>query len=115
MALRQELEPAPGQARHVAHSSSGRLHRQARARLQRLVDRDTGLRALGRGHDGELDIARGIADDEDPGHARFAEMVGLDRSLPRELAAETARQVALLRLPAREEDAVTRKRVALGE
>ena len=72
--------------------------RQSGLRLQRLVNRDARLRSLGGGDDGELDVAGGIADDIHAGHARLAEMIGLDSSFARELATKPLREISLLRL-----------------
>src|SRR5687768_2782773 len=79
-------------------TSAFRAQRQTRARLQRLVDRDTRLRALGGRDDGKLHVAGGVANDVHAGNARFAPVIGLDRSLTSELAAEALREVGLLRL-----------------
>ena len=64
---------------------------------------DGGLRAFCSGHDDELYVERGVAHDEEAGHAGLAVAIGLDGALPRELATELRRERILLVLPGREE------------
>src|SRR5688572_20325738 len=57
------------------------LERETRARLQRLVDGDARFGALGSGDDGKLDVVGSVADDIHAADARFAQVIGFDRSL----------------------------------
>src|SRR5688572_10599265 len=91
------------------------LKRETRARLQRLVDGDARFGALGSGDDGELDVVGGVADNIHAGDARFAQVIGFDRSFARELAAEAPGKVGLLLLRRRDEQALAFHRFTAAE
>src|SRR5688572_5668510 len=90
------------------------LDRQTDLLLQRFVDRDACLRPFGGRHDGELHVARRVTDDIHAGYTRFAEAVGLDRSLAGELATQSLRELRLLRLGQGEEHGATGHRIGAG-
>src|SRR5688572_30636324 len=90
------------------------LDRQADPFLQRFVNRDASLRPLGSSHDGELHVARCVADDIDAGHTCLAKVVRLDGSLSCELASQSLSELRLLRLRQRKEHRAARHGVGRG-
>src|SRR6266513_4345718 len=81
-----------------------RFNREAGALLQRLVDGDRGLGALGGRDNGKLHVARGIADDVQAGNMGLTERSGLDRAALVHFAAKARGDLALLALARAEED-----------
>src|SRR2546426_4372830 len=92
-----------------------RRDHQAGATLQRLVDGDRRLRALGGRDDDELHVSRRVADDEEAWNVGLAEIVGPYRAAAIHFATKTGGNVALLALVAREKYGVTADRRAVGK
>src|SRR6185503_1737055 len=83
-----------------------RRHGQSVTTLQRLVDGDCRLGALGGGDNRELHVARRVADDVEAGDVGLAERVGLHRAAAIHDASQARGDVALLALVARKENRV---------